>query len=1153
MITGSGRSGMGRHPENATSPHSQPLPAAGALRFHGLFLLLALAAASSPIAAAPGLARQMRFEHLSVEDGLSQSVVNCILQDRTGFLWLGTQGGLNRYDGYRFKVYRHDPDDPESVAHDWILALAEDPSGDLWVGTEGGGLSRWRRADDSFTTYRHDPDAPGGLSGDFIVTLAWDPDGGLWVGNRDSGLDYFRPPVDAAANRPIDAESFQRFRHLGSDPGSLSDDRIRALHVDHSGQLWVGTAGGGLDRYDRERRIFTHFRHHPDDPHSLSDSRVRAIFEDRHGTLWVGTHHGLNRLDRQTGSFERHLHDPAVPDSLSHDWVRALYEDRDGRLWVGTDGGLNLWREGSGGGFPGGFASYHSDPADPDSLGNDQIPALYEDRSGILWVSTVGAGVDKWNPATWSFARYQIDAGGSAASVSNVVFAISQGPGGDLWVGTFGGGLARLDRDAAGRIVGRRLYTHDPAATGSLGDDRVTALLHRRDGALWVGTVGGGLQRLAAGSERFESYRSDPQRPDSLSADAVTTLHEDTLGRLWIGTLDGGLNQYRADGTFARFRHQPDIATSLGHDRVFAIAEGRHGQLWLATDGGGLDHFDPDTGLFSHFRHAADDPASLSSDELISLHVDAADRLWIGTKALGLDLLVSLDEASGRAIFRNYSLADGLPDLTVWGILSDRSGHLWLSTNNGLARFDPHTESFKTYDTSHGLQAQEFNLGAHYQSLGGELFFGGVDGLNAFFPDRIYSRDASPPVVLTGLTRFNEPLPLSRPVFDLDEVSFDYSDHFLTFEFAALDYTAPRNNQYRYRLKGLDDAWINLGNERRVTFPSLGVGRYTLEVQAANAEGVWNREGTSLSITVAPAPWQSWWAQALYATAAMAAVWLLVVVQNRKIERERSRVREREAHLYERERLITELERKNAELEHFNYTVSHDLKTPLVTIKGFLGYLRNDLASGDGPRVDRDLKHISDAADRMSNLLEDLLAFALVGRHINPPESVALHELAYEARELLAGALGEHRVDLEIARDLPVVSGDRVRLRAVFQNLIENAVKYMGDQTAPRIEIGSHRDNGGSDVVWVRDNGCGIAPRYHAQIFELFERLDADNRGTGIGLALVKRIVELHGGRVWVESEGLGHGSTFCFTIGDLRAETDAEQEPEFEDPAVWY
>ncbi len=1066
------------------------------------------------------MTRDIRFTRLSLEQGLSQSVVNCVFQDSIGFLWFGTQVGLNRWDGYEFEVYRHDADDPHSLAHDWVVAITEDKSGDLWIATEGGGISRWQRESDSFTTYRHDAESPGSLSSDRVITLTIDHHGDLWIGTLDAGLNRLADAADRPASPDL---AFENFRHDESDPASLSSDQTGAVYEDRDGNLWIGT-WNGLDLLSDDERSFTHYRHDAADPGSLSDNRVRAVIEDGRRVLWVGTHRGLNRLDRESGRFRRFLHDPRDAFSLSNDWVRTLLEDREGRLWIGTDGGLHLWKDGR-------FARYHFDPDDPQSLGSDQIVHLYEDRGGVLWAGTLGGGAAKWDPSTWGFQTYQT--AGGREGTGRLVFAISQDAAGDLWIGSFGGGLERLRRDASGQVVGRRRYVHDPDDLTSLGDDRVTALLHDRGGALWIGTVGGGLNHFDPITGRFRRFVNEPANPASLAVDAVTTLHEDRRGRLWVGVLDGGLHLHRGEGSFTRFQHAPDDSSSLAHDRVFSIAEDRRGRLWLATDGGGLDRFDTAGSTFQHFRHVTGVAASLSSDELLTVHIDPQERLWIGTKGHGVDLLVDLDAAPEEATFRNFSQSDGLAGDTIWGILSDPRGLVWLSTGNGLSRFDPASESFRNYDTSDGLQAREFNMGASHRGARGELFFGGVNGLNAFFPDRISGRRQAPPVVLTGLTTFNRPLDLDRPLFVADRIELAHDDRFLTFEFAALDFSAPEKNRYRYRLSDLDDTWVDLDYERRVTFPSLAPGNHRLQVQGSNSDGVWSR-ATSLEIRVAPPSWQSWWAQTLYAVMAMTAIWLFVHFQNRRIERERARVRERERHLSERERLISELELKNAELERFNYTVSHDLKSPLVTIKGFLGYLRRDLADGDAEHVEKDLQRISGAADRMSELLQDLLEFALLGRQVNLPESVALHELAYEARELLAATLGERSVELEIATDLPVVSGDRVRLRAVFQNLIENAVKYMSDQRAPRIEIGCRRNDDG-EVVFVRDNGRGIEPRYHTKVFEIFERLDADNRGTGIGLALVKRIVELHGGRVWVESDGRNRGSTFCFTLGELQ------------------
>ncbi len=1114
----------------------------------------------------------MRFEHLSSEQGLSQNTVTAILQDRTGFLWIGTQDGLNRYDGYGFEVYRSAVDDPTTLGAEFILTLTEDPSGDLWIGTEGGGLGRWRRATGTFLRYRHDPENPASLSADRVPVITRDRSGALWVGTFESGLNRLAPaPASGAPKQDLpgtapapgpEAGDFQRFRHHPDDPGSLSDDRIRAIYEDRRGRLWIGTQGG-LNRYDTARAAFVRYRNRPGDPMSLSDDRVRAIAEDAAGDLWIGTEGGgLNRLSSGNGDrFERYLHDPSTPGSLSHDWVRTLTTDGDGRLWIGTEGGLNLWQPESAR-----FASYRHDPSDPASLSSDQVLAIAQDRSGILWFGTLGGGIDKWNPGTWSFGHYQsapAETGGSSLNV----FAISEDRQGGLWLGSFGGGLERLDR-ATGE---RAYYRHDPGDRRSLGDDRVTALLHDRQGTLWVGTVGGGLNRFvrAAGGGAppviFERHLHDPGRPDSLSASSVMTLYQDRRDRLWVGTYGGGLNLHLGNGAFRRFRHQPDDEQSLSHDRPVSIAEDADGRLWVATDGGGLNRFHPVTEAFLRIGHDPANPGSLASDELVAVHADPSGRLWVGTKGSGLDRLESLDEALGRAAFRNYSRADGLPDETIWGIRSEAGGALWLATNNGLSRFDPENGTFKNYNTSHGLQSSEFNVGAHYQSPSGELFFGGVNGWNAFYPDQIEANPHVPPVVLTAFTKINQPVRFERPVFDVERIFLSHRDYSFSFELAALDFTAPQRNRYRYRLEGFDDGWIENGTRRWVSFTNLDPGDYRLRVQASNNDGVWNEVGASIAVEVAPPPWRTWWAYSLYALGLLGLVGAggLTISQRRQAERdrlvaerdraiaeherraadrERRQVAERERLIgereelsEERERLIAELGEKNAELERFNYTVSHDLKSPLVTVKGFLGLLERDLDRDDRQRVSHDIERIGAAADKMTALLDELLKLSRIDHRQGEPVEVPLAELAAEALELVHTRLEERGVEIEVDPGLPVVVGDRLQLFEVYQNLLSNALQYLGDQPTPRIEIGVRTvpgaGDGAEEVCFVRDNGIGVEERFHRQIFGLFERLETGEEGTGIGLAVVKRIVEKHGGRAWVESEGRGHGSTFCFTL----------------------
>ena len=1105
-------------------------------------LLLALLASG----ALQGQSRSIRFERIAIEQGLSQGTVNCILQDRIGFMWFGTQDGLDRFDGARFEALAHDPEDPASLNDNWILALIEDAgTGDLWVGTRNGGLSRWRRSGSTFSHYRHDPDDPRSLAGDEVRALVQSRDGGIWIGTGTTGLDHLDPETGV----------IEHYRHDPADPRSLSHDRILTLYEDRAGDLFVGSLGG-LDRFDPATDDFTRFFHDAADPGSLSDSRVRSILEDREGNLWIGTYGGLERLDPETGLFERFRHLPDDPSSLAEDRVRALFEDRDGRLWVGTDGALDLFDPVSRS-----FVHYRHNPAEPHSLSAERVMSIYQDRGGVLWVGMQG-GLAKWSPRTWSFSHYKSDPSRPSSLSSDKILSISEDAAGALWLGTNGYGLNRFER-SSGKVTRYR----SSGQPGSLGSDIVTAVHHDRRGQLWVGTLGGGLSRLDATTDTFETFVHDPEREDSLGANGVMSVYEDRSDNLWIGTYGGGLNRLdRTAGTFERWRHDPADAATISGDKVTALAEDT-GFLWVGTFGSGLNRFDPRTGAFLRFAHDRDRASSLTNDAILALHFTREGDLWIGTQ-IGLNRLERLDEASGEAVFRRYFEAQGLPNEFIYGIYDDSAGRLWLSTNRGLSRFDPRTESFKNFDTSHGLQAYEFNMNAHFQSPIGELFFGGVNGFNAFFPDRIEPDTSVPPVVLTSFSKLNRPVLLERPIFETDEVTLDHCDYIFSFELAALDYAAPGKNQYRYRLEGFNDEWIDLGNRRRVSFTNLDPGAYELLVQGSNSEGIWSENSASIRIRVLPPPWQTRWAYASYLAVLSALVWSYLRAQHRKVERERAvsarlrevdklkdellakmrlvveerteQVAEREQLIAEREHLIAELEAKNAELERFNYTVSHDLKSPLVTIKGFLGLLEQDAASGDTERLEHDFDRISAAADKMYNLLEELLELSRVGLQAGPTEEVSLGEIAAEALEMVDGMVTERRVEVDIAPDLPRVLGDRTRLLEVYQNLLTNAMKYMGDQSAPRIDVGLAR-NGSGGHLYVRDNGIGIEPRYHDKIFGLFERLDAHEEGSGIGLAVVKRIIETHGGNIWVESAGAGKGSTFCFTLRRQQKPLDGE------------
>ncbi|MCP3959137.1 MAG: histidine kinase [bacterium] len=1088
------------------------------LVFRWALVLSICAAQTAPLCAQQ---REYRFEHLSVQHGLSHGGIYSILQDSRGYMWFGTEDGLNRYDGISVTVFHHDPSDANTLSTSNFGEIYEDLSGLMWFGTWGGGLDRYDPRTRTFTHYRHDPADPHSLSQDRIEVLSGDAAGMLWIGTEGAGLNRLDPST----------RRFDRFRHDPGDPGSLPSDEIRAIALDHHGDIWVGS-NGGLSRFDRESGKFTHFFHDPGNPPSLGSNRVRAILAGSDGSIWVGTRGGgLNRLDPQTGTFRRYRHDPKAPGTLSTDAISCLWQDSTGILWVGTyNGGLNRLDPETG------LAdTYIYDENDPDGLSIDRIETIHGDRTGILWIGTRGGGVNKLDLKPAKFGNYSFRTSGSPSLPHPSVRAIAAekaGPDGggspDLWIGTDGGGLARLDR---GRGT-FEYYRHQPADETSMSDNRVWSLLVDRSGDLWAGTYTGGLNKLVRTSDgvRFRRFRHDPARASSLSNDRVQTIFEDSEGVLWLGTADG-LNRVtdgREELSFEVFRPEPAKVESLSNGYVVSLTQDNSGTLWVGTRRG-LNH---SIGDRSGFRPIEIPHESALASDLIQVILEDSRRpetLWVGTESSGLHRV----DLTTRAA-RQYLVKDGLPGNVIDGLLEDDEGFLWLSTSRGLSRFDPESEVFRNYDTTDGLQSHSFIRSSCYRMEDGTMFFGGVSGLTSFLPTDVIDNPHPPPVVLTSFSVFAREIDLAESIENVGSIQLGHRDNFISIGFAALDYTAPEKNRYAYRLSGVDDQWIRSENRSFVSYAHLDPGRYVFRVKGSNNDGLWNETGNSLEIVISPPYWQSWWFRLVTVTVLAAAVFgayrtrtRAIRFRNRLLEQ---RITERQLAEVARESLIEELEERNSEMERFTYTVSHDLKSPLVTIKGFLGFLERDSLAGDTERVRRDIGRINSAADKMGELLDELLELSRVGRKMNPPTEVELTELAHEARELIVGRLAERGVEVMIAKDLPTVIGDRARLLEVLQNLLDNAAKFTGEESTPRIEVG-RREIDGQTAVFVRDNGEGIAEPYLEKVFELFERLDAHTEGTGIGLALVKRIVEVHGGRVWVESEGPGLGSTFYFVL----------------------
>lgn len=818
---------------------------------HGRVLLplLVLSLASR----APGQ-QKYSFEHLTVKQGLSQGTVNCILQDAQGFMWFGTQDGLNRYDGYEVRVFRHDPADPRSLNDQWIIGIAEDKNRTLWIQTlnKPAELNRFDPLTESFVRVPRDS---VDLRGARRSIVAWDyeePGGVQWHGTNGGGVTRFDPGSGRTT----------AYKHNPSDARSLIDDRVMYIYGDHSGTIWIGTKGG-LDEFDVERQTFIHYRHDPGDPKSLSDNWVWPIFEDRQGTLWVGTYGGgLNRFDRSTRTFTRFRHGESDPRSLNGDQLLSIFQDRSGLLWIGMDQqGVDRFHP-----EMQAFQRYVQDPSDVSSLTNDNVFSLFVDRSGGLWVATQG-GVDRRDPASDVFRHFRHDPANPRGIGNSLAQCFAEDQMGSVWIGFRSGGLDHYDRSSGSFTH----YRNDPANTGSLSDNNVYALCQDRSGELWIGTHKGGLNRFDPSRGTFTRYLHSDSLPGSLGAAGVWALYEDREGTLWVGTFGGGLDRLHRDtGTFTHYRHDAADSSSLSNDIVTYILQDRSGILWIGT-ASGLNRLDRQSGRFRRYS----DNDGLPNNAVFGILEDETGKLWLSTNK-GIS---RFDPRTER--FRNYDFRDGLQgdEFNLNACARDpRTGEMYFGGSNGLNAFHPRDVRDNPY-----VPPVVFSAFTRYNRDDQEGKPIGERGIGA-----------------------------------KSEITLSYKDNVAIFEFAALGFYNNFRNRYAYRLEGYGDNWIQLGTERKATFTNLDGGSYVLRVRGSNNDGLWNEEGAALRITVKPPWWKTTWAYAAYFVLTLGFLNALRRFEiNRREQKAKVRESELHAKAVEAEKraLEAENERQTKELE----------------------------------------------------------------------------------------------------------------------------------------------------------------------------------------------------------------------------------------------
>ncbi len=1040
--------------------------------------------------------QNIRFEHLTYDDGLSHPYVRSILQDNQGFMWFGTYDGLNKYDGYQFTIYRHDDKDSSSIISNVIRCLYKDNQGNLWIGTIGGACI-YDRDHDVFIDYNKHFQFD--LSSFDILSIFIDSQDNLWIGTSDQGLFFVN----------LKNQQHIHYVHRGDDSGSISSNSIRQIFEDSRGHVWIATVNGGVNLFDRDTTTFTHFQHQSNNSNSIIGNDVFAIVEDIEGNLWFACYDdGLSCIhvdEADSHSFSNYQHDPQNSRGLCNNSVRVLCPDKDGGIWIGTEeGGLDYLCNDKKT-----FIHYENDLSNPKSLNNNSIYALFQGKTGDLWIGTYEGGVNIFYRLNQAFQTYHTIKDDAKSLSCNAVWEFCEDHTGNIWIATDGGGLNQFDPATS-------YFKHYNSKNSNLNVDAVLTVYVDSQNDIWIGTWNGGFSLFNRRTKSFTTYTN---KNSDLSNNNVFDITEDQDGCLWLAT-HHGLNKYnKNDHSFTVYTSEN---SGLISNYLEVIQRDMKGNILIGSVYG-FFIFDPETETFINYTHHPEDANSISNNFVNSIFEEDSSIIWIATNE-GLNKL----NRQTNQIVRYYK-TDGLPNDLIFGIEKDDRGFLWISTNGGISRFDPKTETFKNYTKEDGLQGNLFIKKSHYRSRNGKIYFGGVNGFNILDPEDVTDNQTIPPIVITDFEIFNKPIkngsegsPLKKHIGQTDEIVLSYKQTVFSFRFAALNYIISSKNQYAYMLEGFDKEWNYVGTQRMATYTNIDPGKYVFRVKGSNNDGVWNEEGASIKIRITPPFWHTLWFRLLACIVLIASLLTGYKIRTATI---RHRTRELEKHIKER---TAQLENINQELEAFTYSVSHDLRAPLRSMEGFSEILLED-CSGKLDKKHKDyLGRISHASQQMSHLIDDLLKLSRLTRSEMHFNKVDLSRLVESIMEEFEQTNSGRSVEWVRAENI-IVQGDEALLKVMLRNLIDNAWKFTSKKKKAKIEFGRKQEKGKS-IYFIRDNGIGFDMKYVNKLFEAFQRQHIEFEGTGIGLTTVQRIVSRHGGRVWAEGKE-DQGATFYFTL----------------------
>ncbi len=1095
----------------------------------------------------------LNFSHITTEDGLSNNTVHCVFQDSRGFLWFGTDDGLNMFDGYMFTTFYNSINDSGSIAGNAIFKVKEDSQGQLWIATNNG-IDIYNR---NLVCFEHKPfiqDNNTLLYQNYVRDIVEED-------NRDiiviTGSDIY---IYDTAN-----SGFVRYLDNIEEYSGFQKEGLRAYHKDKKNRIWIGSNVSGLFAYDlNNKKIIA-------SPVSgglfkITD-KVFKIIENVNGDIWLGTDNGVYVVKSDLSGMNV-FRTGCDNKSISSNNIISMLIDCDEKIWIGTDGGgLNLYDNKNNS-----FSCYKAEEYSDLGLSDNSVQSIYKDRQGILWLGTYRGGINyTLLHISKQIMHYKNEPGNPNSLIYDAVSAIYEDRKGNIWIGTDGGGLDYFNS----KTKVYRHYVYKQGVKNSINGNSVLTVAEDRSGKIYIGGYLNGINIIDPNTGRITGYKHNPADTNSLSDNDVRDICIDKNNNIWIATNGGGLDRF--DPESKNFmHHKQGGANSIVSNWCLKIFEDSFGYLWIGTYNG-LSIFDPRGNNFRNLVKT-NNPGSISNDWIYCFAEDSMSNIWIGT-VKGLNYY---DRKSGG--FTLITKADGLPNDVINGLLIDGKSNLWISTNKGISRFNPSSGNIKNFDTSDGLQGDQFIHGSYFMNKNGKIYFGGINGYNCFYPDSIRDNMFKPPVYITNLMiNFKEvPInkeesPLSRSVTETSKVKFNYKQSVITFRYTALNYLNSEKNQYAYRLEGFDKDWNFVGTRREVTFINLDPGSYLFRIKASNNDGVWNEEGASISIIIL----LPWWKTLIFKISAILFIVVLVIVicfywvrefkkqkiyleklvmkrtkeieeKNAILTQQTNELNETNTLLEERQQQIEEqterleaqkekLEDANTHLMQLNSTkdkffsiIAHDLKNPFTAILGFSELLSTKYNKLPEEKKLKYSEVIYNSSKNIYSLLENLLQWART-----QTDKIVFEPVVFNLKQLVdqnIALLKENLTDKKITVSPNIeercnVYADRNMINTVIRNILSNAIKFTNING--KILINSLKKNGVVEVS-IKDNGIGMSEKETRKLFRVdinFSRNGTGGEiGTGLGLILCKEFIEKNGGTIWVESM-TGKGSKFLFTI----------------------